>query len=172
MRCCFFVMAFSIMINQISLYAFDEGLLPSSSVLLEKTPAFVLQVPKDQQRIIEELISIMGSHSTIALGFKKSHLEGLGKEIRGIGPLQFLAYIFSEASLSKHMRSIKNSSFKWNGFMKGFIPTLKREYANQTLLKDLPGFAIFLAVPYQPLEKAANDQNWDEFVTLLIESKK
>lgn len=168
-----FVIGSLIMTNQLSLFAVEEEpKTPPSVVLVKEAPSFTLQVPKEQQKIIGELITIMGTHSTISLGFKKSHLEGLGKELRGVGPLQFLAYVFSEPTLAKHMCSIKASSFKWNGFIKGFIPSLKREYANRNLLNDLPGFAAFLSIPYDRLEKVAKEENWNEFVSILVDSKK
>jgi hypothetical protein len=133
---------------------------------------FILEVPEEKQKIIIELISIMGNSSTLSLGFKKTHLEGLGKELKGVDTLQFLAYIFSEPSLHKHMRSIKGSSFKWVGFMRGIGPRLKQEQANQNFLEVLPAFAAFLSAPHERLEKAAKEQNWDEFILTLIESRK
>lgn len=134
--------------------------------------SFIVEVPEEKQKVISELVTTMGGHSTLALGFKKTHLEGLGKELRGVGPLQFLAYVFSDKALQKHMRSIKSSSFKWNAFVKGIAPGLKRDLANGSLLRDLPAFSQFMSVPYEPLEKAAKDQNWDLFVSTVLEHKK
>ncbi|MBM3200836.1 MAG: hypothetical protein FJZ56_00320 [Chlamydiae bacterium] len=146
------------------------------SLLAIKSPlwsssAFELTVPHEKQKVIKELISTMGTTSTLALGFKKSHLEGLGKELKGVETLQFLAYVFSEPSLQKHMLSIRSSSFKWSGFIKGIAPRLKQELLEEKLLTALPAFASFLKAPHAKLEKAAKEQNWEEFVLALIEAR-
>ena len=139
---------------------------------------FVLSIPLlgeeiDQQKeaIIEEIITTMGTtNSVLSLGMKKNHLRSLSKQLDGIGPLQFLGYIFSREDLKKHMVSIHCSSLKWNGFMEGVKPGLIREATSQELYQKLPGFATALKVDQEALKKKAEAQDWEGFVTHLVKN--
>lgn len=167
-----FALAMGILCSQYALFA-DEGgakAPPAVSEAVVKVEEFTLEVPNEKKELIVELVSTMGTTSTIGLGFKKSHLEEIGRELRGVGPLHFLGYIFSRQDLKTHMKKIRKSSFKWNGFMKGLTPGMKRAYNNQTLMNRLPGFASYLKVSAEPLQKAAQQQDWHQFVEILINS--
>lgn len=129
---------------------------------------FTLEVTKEQGKIIEEIITTMGTSSVIGLGFKRGHLKALGKKLDGVGPLQFLGYIFSREDLKKQMKSIRNSSMKWNGFMDGLKPGLEKEVTSNQLFVKLPGFCKVVCAPQESLEKRAQERDWDGFVTVLI----
>jgi len=132
---------------------------------------FFSKVDPNQKEVISEIIITMGSYSLIALGLKKSHLTHLGKKLHDVPPLQFLGWIFSNPSLRKHMRSIRKSSFKWHGFLKGLKPGLEALYHSKTRKEELLRFAHFLSVPAAPLIEKADKQDWQGFVEFLIKEK-
>ncbi len=134
-------------------------------------PSFTLSVSEEKGKIIEEIVSTIGKTSVISLGFKQGHLKALGKQLNGVGPLQFLAYIFSSEELTDHMKNIRKSSFKWNGFIDGLKTGLTKEADSNKLYIDLPGFAKVVQVEYQELESPAKARNWEDFVTVIIHVK-
>lgn len=130
---------------------------------------FKMRVDKQKGEVISEIITTMGKSSLIGLGFKKNHLKALGKQLDGIGPLQFLGYIFSHEDLKLQMVNIKKSSMKWNGFIDGLKPGLNREAATKELYENLPGFATTLKVQLDPLKNLAENKDWDGFVAYLVD---
>lgn len=131
---------------------------------------FVLTVPEKEGKMIEEIIVTMGTNNVLSLGFKKGHLKELGKQLKGLGPLQFLGYIFSHPKLKAQMRSIYKSSFKWKGFVDGMVPGLARDSADQKFYEDLKGFAKHLNVDYETLANKAKSQDWEAFVLFILDN--
>jgi hypothetical protein len=146
-------------------------LLPIFSYLGAEESSFTLSVSPDKGKVIEEIITTIGKTSVLSLGFKQGHLKALGKQLSGIGPLQFLAYIFSHEELTNHMKSIRKSSFKWNGVIDGLKGNLTKEADSNVLFSQLPGFAKVVQADYAALEKRAKDRNWDEFVAVIVHAR-
>lgn len=130
---------------------------------------FALRISQDEGKVIEEIVTTLGKNSLVSLGFKKGHLKNLGKQLRGIGCLQFLGYIFTKDELKLHMKAIQNSSFKWSGFMDGLKPGFEKEAKSNKLFEELPGFAATVHADYNKLLTKAKEGDWDEFVKTLIE---
>jgi len=134
----------------------------------EEKNAFVLQVPEKEGKMIEEIIVTMGTNNVLALGFKKGHLKSLGKKLKGVGPLQFLGYIFTNPKLKKQMQVIYKSTVKWKGFINGVIPGLKRDSTSDNFYKNLLGFSTLLKLDYESLREKAEKQQWDGFVIYIM----
>lgn len=130
---------------------------------------FVITVPEREGKMIEEIIETMGTSNVLALGFKKGHLKELGKQLKGLGPLQFLGYIFTHPKLLPQMRSIYKSSFKWKGFVEGIIPGLKRDASSEEFFEHLQGFATLLNLDFDALSEKAKKQDWEAFVYYILE---
>ncbi len=142
------------------------AVLAFSSVYSEE---FVVKVSEDEGKAISEIVTTLGKTNLVALGFKKGHLKALGQGLRGIGSLNFLGFILINEELKGHMRTIRKSSFKWDGFMDGLKPGFERELKSNKLVEDLPAFAALAKVDPQQLLVKAEAHNWDEFVAILIE---
>jgi hypothetical protein len=134
------------------------------------TTEFVVKVSDNEGKAIEEIVTTLGTHSLVSLGFKKGHLKELGHGLKGIGCLHFLGYIFNNKDLRAHMKTIQKSSFKWNGFMEGLKPGFERALKSNQLIEDLPSFAALTKSDYQKLLTKAKESNWDEFVGILVEA--
>ncbi len=131
-------------------------------------PPFVLSVKEEEEKAIDEILSTLSKNSLLALGFKKSRLQALGKKLHGVGSLQFLGYIFNKQTLKEQMRVIRKSSLKWNGFVEGFKPSLERSAQTKALYKELPGFCSFLNIEYLPLFRIAEQKDWEGFLGFLV----
>lgn len=132
---------------------------------------FSVKVSEDEGKAISEIVTTLGKTSLVALGFKKGHLKSLGQGLRGIGSLHFLGYILSNEELRSHMKTIRKSSFKWDGFMDGLKPGFERELKSNKLIEDLPSFAALTKADHQKLLVRAQEHNWDEFVAILVETE-
>ncbi len=131
---------------------------------------YELKVSNEEGKIISEIVSTLGGLSLISLGFKKSHLKELGSNLKGIGPLHFLGYIFTSNDLKAHMKTIHQSSMKWRGFLDGLKPGFEREFKSNQLLQDLPGFADLVKMDVNKLVQEAKKENWDRFVEIMVEA--
>ncbi len=131
---------------------------------------FEVKVTEDEGKAITEIVTTLGKTSLVALGFKKGHLKTLGQGLKGIGSLHFLGYILSSDELKGHMKTIRKSSIKWDGFMDGLKPGFETALKSNKLIEDLPSFARLTKSDHQKLTAKAHDHNWDEFVAILIES--
>ena len=114
---------------------------------------FAIKVTEDEGKAISEIVTTLGKSSLVALGFKKSHLKSLGQGLKGIGSLHFLGYILNSEELKMHMKAIRKSSFKWDGFMDGLKPGFESALKSNKLLIS------------------AQEHNWDEFVAILVENE-
>ncbi len=131
---------------------------------------FVLTVSPERAEIIEEIVTTMGETYTVMLKFKEPHLKELSKQLKGMGSLNFLAYIFTRSELLENMRIIADSSLKFNGIMGSVRKGFDREKASGSLWTDIPGFATMLGVDEAKLVKFAHKSQWDELVQYLVEN--
>lgn len=126
--------------------------------------SFVLNVDKNQEKIIREIILTMARSNLIKLGFKKKYLSGLGKKLNGLGPLQFLGFVGTKAELKKALIKISKSSLKWNGFVEGMSKGLDKAHSKKTLFRDLPGFASLVNIDEKILTQHAKNRDWSAFI--------
>ena len=133
---------------------------------------FTVVVTEAQGKAIEEIVTTLGTSSVLSLGFKKSHLKALGKQLKGVGSLNFLGFIFSRSDLKMHMTTIQRSSLKWDGFIDGLKPGFEHDTQSGKLSEDLPGFAVFVGADYNRLSTDVQKKDWEGFVSSLIASSK
>jgi hypothetical protein len=131
---------------------------------------YELKVSNEEGKIISEIVSTLGCLSLISLGFKKSHLKELGSNLKGIGPLHFLGYVFTNNDLKAHMKTIHQSSMKWKGFLDGLKPGFEREFKSNQLMQDLPGFADLIKMDVNKLVHEAKKEDWNRFVEVMLEA--
>ncbi len=105
---------------------------------------FEVKVSETEAKAISEIVTTLGTTSLVGLGFKKGHLKALGAGLRGIGTLHFLGYIFSKEELRSHMKTIRKSSLKWDGFLDGLKPGFETAYKSKKLMEELDGFVTVL----------------------------
>ena len=80
---------------------------------------------------------------------KESHLEEIGAILdKEVPDLTYWAYVLSNPKLAEGMKTIQESSTKYNGFIKGTRDKLMKEYhENPCLLEQAKGFAKYLKIP-------------------------
>ena len=131
---------------------------------------FVLTVSSERAKMIEEIVVTMGQTNVILLKFKESHLRGLSRQLRGMGSLNFLGYIFTHPELKENMQYIRNSGFKWNGFMESVRKGFEREKASGKIFGEIAGFANMMGVKESALNAFVQKSDWDGFVSYLIDN--
>jgi hypothetical protein len=134
-----------------------------------KLETYEVKVSNENGKIISEIVSTLGGLSLLSLGFKKSHLKELGSNLKGVGPLHFLGYIFSNDELKSHLKTIHQSSIKWKGFLEGLKPGFERELNSNELMDQIPAFATFVKVDANILIEEAKKGDWDRFVAVMVE---
>ncbi len=131
---------------------------------------FVLTVSAERETIIEEIVTTMGTTFTPLLKLKEKQLRELSKKLRGMGSFNFLGYIFTQPELKEHMRTIEDSSWKFNGFMGSVRKGFDRDKAAGTIWEEIPGFARLLDVDEAKLHKFIEKNQWDELVQYLVKT--
>ncbi len=151
-----------------------EALEDGEKVVAVSAPSalpFVVKVTDDEGKAITEIVTTLGKSSIPGLAIKKGHLKTLGAGLKGIGPLHFLGYIFSNNELKSHMKTIQKSSTKWNALLEGLKSGLERDLKSQKLGEELQSFATLTKADHQKLLIKAEEHNWDDFVGILVESE-
>jgi len=132
--------------------------------------SFEVKVSEDEGKAISEIVTTLGNSSIPGLAFKKGHLKTLGAGLKGIGPLHFLGFIFSNEELRAHMKTIRKSSIKWEGLLDSLKSGLERELTSKKLVPELQGFAALTKADHQKLLLKAEEHKWDDFIGILVES--
>lgn len=110
--------------------------LPAASNSYETLP--ITDVDKE---LITELLQTMAEDNVVKLLFKQNRLKEIGRLIHPMHPLRFLGTVFSDRRLVRYMGEIRQSNFKWEEFIKGFVERMRYEARRDNLLPYVHGFA-------------------------------
>ncbi len=83
----------------------------------------------------------MAEDNVVKLLFKQNRLREIGRLIQPVHPLRFLGTVFSDRRLMRYMAEIRQSKFKWEEFIKGFVERMRYEAKLDNLLPYASGFA-------------------------------
>lgn len=143
---------------------------------------FEYNVSTEDQAVIADMITTIGSTSTVGLAFKQGSVKAQGRSINHVPPLQFLATIFRNPVLVGEMRKIKESSAKYNPFVEGLKKNLYFQHKIGCLSGQIEGFSKTIGLQPKQVEKVLNqclnkcserekDPCFKPFVDFLIEQK-
>ena len=121
-----------------------------------------------EQEAISEIFISMAEKSVPALIFDTFRLTRLGDSIEHIPPLQFLAFLMTDARLKDCIREISTSYFKWPPFLEGIRNNMEKEISKGTLFSDLQHFARLVEGDYKKLKVFCDKKQWNEFVKSLL----
>jgi hypothetical protein len=107
---------------------------------------YQLPLEEKDQKLIYELIKTIAEKNVFGLLFKKKEVEKLGKKVNHVHPMRFMGYILSEPKLRKWLKDIRNSSFKWDYFMREYGERMKEENAKNNIMPYAAGMAHLLHV--------------------------
>ncbi|MBX9922623.1 MAG: hypothetical protein K2Y01_00795 [Rhabdochlamydiaceae bacterium] len=124
------------------------SLLPHSWKISSKCK-FDPTISKKNKALIDETFSTVADDGLFSLMGKKSHLEDMGTILSNEVPdLSYWAYVLSDPKLTKDMKTIQDSSAKYNGFIEGTRDRIMKEYhENPCLLEQAEGFAEYVKLP-------------------------
>lgn len=127
-----------------------------------------LPVTEIDKQLIYEIIDTMAANNPIVLGLKSSELKKKGRKINHVHPMKFLEVVFANLHLKTCMGEIKESYFKWNGFISGISQRLEEEFNRNNLLQYVPGLCQTLNANPEQLRKYIQKHEWENMIKYLI----
>lgn len=131
-------------------------------------PKFQLQIMQQDRALIQDLITTLGEKNLARLLLESRRLTEIGKRIEHVPPLQFIGFIVRDPHLKDCLRKVYKSYFKWLSFVDGFSGSMEKEYDMGLLSPQLPGFAAFVGVDIEVLERIVYERDWEGFIKVLI----
>lgn len=129
----------------------------------------------EQKKDIALIITTLSTIPVTSLNSHKAALTEAGKRIKELHPLQFLTYVFSDATLTKNMKSLASEGSRWivwKTFISGMSGTFDEEKnLNNVTDAQITNFAKIINVDSSLLISLAKENKWSEFVTDLIKKK-
>lgn len=129
-----------------------------------------LPLTAEEKEKIGEILMTLAENNVFQLLFQKKRLERLGHEIHHVHPVRFMGTVFSDPRLVYCMRSIRRSSFKWDGFLDGFIERIQDEAKAGNLNDYIPGLAEALHLKAQDLQYFVDQKNFEGLIVFLTEN--
>lgn len=130
-----------------------------------------LPISDTEKEIIGKILTTMAENNLLNLWFQRKDLETLGQQIRSVHPIRFLGTVFSNPKLVRAMHDIRQSKFKWEGFIEGFTERLKEEVNLNNVYPYLSGFAIHVNMHPQQIKKYFDERNYEGLVLFLMHAK-
>jgi hypothetical protein len=134
-----------------------------------------LTVTDDQFEVISEMIQLIGNTLLFNLYFKKSQLLEMGKKVENVHPLKFLETLLNNPEIKKSMLDIKDSRFKWRGFLDGegeslgFIAQCEREANLEVFEPYITDFCRAVNVNAEEVRSFCEAKKWEELINFLVQ---
>lgn len=127
-----------------------------------------LAISSEESWKIGEILRTMAENNVMALLFERKRLERLGDEIRHVHPIRFIGTVFADADYTRYMFIIRQSGFKWNGFIDGFKERFKEEIKAGNVRPHLAGLARSLSVDETRLAGYVDEKDFEGMVLYLM----
>ena len=131
-----------------------------------------LPCSEEDRSKIGELVRTLATESVWNLGWKRTSLASLGKEIAHVHPLKFLEAILVKETSKMHMQEIFKTFVKKNGFMTGFSVRLTHSLKDGTMERHLGSFSQLVGGDLALLSTYLSSENWEGFIQCLLEKPK
>jgi hypothetical protein len=129
---------------------------------------YQLPLTEREQRQIAELMKTIGEKNIWGLLFRKREVEKMGKKVNHVHPMRFISHILGDPKLRKHLKEVKNSSFKWDHFIDGFAKRMKEETHKQNVTPYIPGMAHYLQVDPEEIAAFIQKKDYEGLVKALL----
>ncbi len=127
-----------------------------------------LPITPDEAETIWKIIDTVANNNVLKLGLKKGDLERKGKKVHHVHPLKFLSTIFSDPHLRKCMKDVRDSYFKWSGFMGGLEERMNEEWEKNNLYPHVNGFSALVKAHPDQVRMFIQARDWEGLVKYLI----
>lgn len=142
-----------------------EELQPSKE---DGDPFLSLPLTDVEQKTIAFIIQNMADKNIFELALEKRKMEEKGKQINHVHPLRFIGCIFSDYELTKALKKVRKSTFKWDAFVDGFVKRMKEEHSKNNLLPYITGFAKEVNVLEEKVLYYIQEKNWKGLIDYLM----
>lgn len=127
-----------------------------------------LPLTHSEKETISYIVKNLAEKNVFELLFDKKKMEKKGESIEHVHPLRFIGYIFANNDLKRSIRKVRKSSYKWDGFMKGFTRRMKQEGSQDNLFQYVPGFAKQVNANPDRVTHYIQKKDWDGLVRYLM----
>ena len=110
----------------------------------------------------------MAHNNPIKLGFKKKDLEKKGRKINHVHPIRFLGTVFSDPYLKGCMKDIRESYFKWHGFVDGYSVRMEEEHDKGNLLPYVNSFCQIVNGNPDQVRAFIMKRDWEGLMRYLV----
>lgn len=108
---------------------------------VSSSPYETLTISLEEKHLINKLLTTMAENNIFKLLLEKKRLEMIGENIQRVHPIRFLGTVFTDHHMVDCMHKIRESGFKWDGFVEGFGERMRQEAKRDNLAPYVPGFA-------------------------------
>jgi len=135
-----------------------------------------LTLTLEESTVIRQLLHAIGNSSVFSLYLDQDQLLSWGKCIVNVHPLKFLETALNNRANKESMLKIKDSYFKWRGFLngdsssKGFIYKCQEADFLQNIEPYLDDFCKVVNADAQRVRAFYKAQQWKELIEFLFES--
>lgn len=140
--------------------------------LLKDPRNYNLSVTTEEAHYIRMIVVSLANRSLFSLAIPSTikELEEAGDRIDHVHPLRFLMTVFTDEELKVGIRNIRKRGMVWGHFIGG----LKTSLANESMIGNMrdeyiEDFARTVKIDPKLIMPSIKQQNWDEFVNLLIQ---
>ncbi len=117
---------------------------------------------------ITHIITTLGSGSLFTLYGSKDELDKLGKALKHLHPLRFIATAVTHPKLKSELIKIKARTMVWEPFFTKNVIKLKRERNKGNLDCYIEDFAKDLKIDNVKLKKLADNNSWQELFDTIL----
>ncbi|MFY7843388.1 MAG: hypothetical protein ACOVOR_05180 [Rhabdochlamydiaceae bacterium] len=127
-----------------------------------------LPMTDEDKSNIRYIVNTLGEKNLFKIALKKEKLERLGRKVRYIHPMKFLAFVLQDKKMRENLKKIKKNPFKWYKFKEGFGEKMKEERKNHTLYPYVLDFSERLNVDSSKVKQYLDDKDWEGLLKFLL----
>ena len=133
-----------------------------------KDPFSQLPITDEEQKMVREIIQVVGETGKLALWNMKSELDEKKVKLSKIHPLRSIASIMTDSYTKKCMAEIMGDTLKRMSFMSDYTARLNREFERGNINMYVQGFCLSVKANSDQVRAYINAKQWEKLIKYLI----
>jgi hypothetical protein len=133
-----------------------------------KDPFSQLPITDEEQKMVREIIQVVGETGKLALWNMKSELDEKKVKLSKIHPLRSIAAIMTDSYTKKCMAEIMGDTLKRMSFMSDYTARLNREFDRGNINMYVQGFCLSVKANSDQVRAYINAKQWEKLIKYLI----